>query len=281
MYPQLSPDGTKVAIAVLDQERDIWILDLRRQNMTRLTTHPGDDRYPVWTPDGQRLVWDSTRAGAYNLYWQAADGSGAVDRLTESPNTQASHTFSPDGKRLVLREDRPGTLQDLVMLELEGERHVTPLLDGPFNERNAEISPDGAWIAYEADESNQFEVYVRPFPDVNKSKSKVSTGGGTQPLWSADGRELFYRDPRGGVIGVTVKALGDKFEPGAPATLVRPGYYSGGGGIFGRTYDVSADGKRFLMIKEAVDPKGAEPPTPTITVVQGWFEELKRLVPGN
>ncbi|HET9386064.1 MAG TPA: hypothetical protein VFO67_13015, partial [Gemmatimonadales bacterium] len=281
IYPQLSPDRTKVAIAILDQERDIWILDLRRQNLTRLTTHPGDDRYPVWAPDGQRLVWDSTRTGAYNLYWQAADGSGDVERLTESPNTQASHTFTPDGKRLLLREDKPGTLQDLVVLELDGKRRVTPLLNGPYNERNAEISPDGKWMAYESDESGQFEVYVRPFPDVNKSKSKISTGGGRQPLWSADGRELFYRDLRGAVVGVTVKAVADTFEPGAPVTLVPPGYYSGSGGIFGRTYDVSADGKRFLMIKEANDSKNADAPTPTITVVQNWFEELKRLVPAN
>ena len=280
IYPRLSPERDKVALAILDQERDIWVLDLRRRNLTRLTTHPGDDRYPVWTPDGQRLVWDSTRAGAYNLYWQSADGVGAVERLTDSPITHASHTFTPDGKRLVLREDRPGTLQDLAVLEL-GERRVTPLLNSPFNERNAELSFDGKWIAYESDESGQFEVYVRSFPDVDRMKSQVSTGGGRQPLWSADGRELFYRDSRGAVVGVTVKVVGNTLEPGAATTLVREGYYSGGGGTFGRTYDVSADGKRFLMIKEASDSKEADAPTPTITVVQNWFEELKRVVPKN
>jgi serine/threonine-protein kinase len=207
---------------------------------------------------------------------------GPVERLTDSPNTQASHTFTPDGKRLVAREDRPGTLQDLVVLDLDGERRVTPLLNSPFNERNAEISPDGKWMAYESDESGQFfEVYVRPFPDVNRSKSQVSTGGGRQPLWSADGRELFYRDTNGAVVGVTVKAIGDTFEAGAPKTMVRAGYFGGGGGTFGRTYDVSADGKRFLMIKEASDSKDADAPTPTITVVQNWFEELRRLVPAN
>jgi serine/threonine-protein kinase len=281
IYPRLSPDRDKVALAILDQDRDIWVLDLRRRNLTRLTTHPGDDRYPVWTPDGQRLVWDSTRAGAYNLYWQSADGVGAVERLTDSPITQASHTFTPDGKRLVMREDRPGTLQDLVVLELDGERRVTPLLNSPFNERNAELSFDSKWIAYESDESGQFEVYVRSFPDVDRMKSPVSTGGGRQPLWSADGRELFYRDSRGAVVGVTVKAVGNTLEAGASTTLVPEGYYSGGGGTFGRTYDVSADGKRFLMIKEASDAKEADAPTPTITVVQNWTEELKRLVPKN
>ena len=231
----------------------------------------------MWTPDGQRLLWDSTRAGAYNLFWQAADGTGAVERLTESPNTQASHSFTPDGKQLVLREDIPGQGQDLVVLTLAGERRVTPLLHAQYNERNGEISPDGKWLAYESDESGRFEVYVRPFPNVEASRSAISRGGGQQPLWAADGRQLFYRGPDGAVVGVTVETSGT-FEAGLPEILLRGGYFGGGGGIFGRTYDVSTDGKRFLMIKQG-SGDGAAAPVPTITVVQNWLEELNRFVP--
>jgi serine/threonine-protein kinase len=279
IYPQFSPDRTRLALAILDQGRDIWTWDLGQRNLTRLTTDPGEDRYPVWTPDGKRLVWDSTRSGVYNLYWQAADGTGVVERLTDSPNTQASHGFTPDGKRLVLREDSAVTGQDLAVLDLEGERRVTTLLGTPFNERNGELSPDGRWLAYESDETGRFEVYIRRFPDVEALKRQVSRDGGRQPLWSPTGRELFYRDPRGAVVGVTTSMGADAAAFGPPAILVPAGYFDGTGGVLGRTYDVSADGRRFLMIKPV---KGDEEvPAPAIIVVQHWLDELKRLVPGN
>ena len=279
IYPRLSPTEPKLAVAILDEERDIWIWDLKRQGFTRLTTDAADDRYPVWTPDGKRLAWDSTRHGPYNLFWQAADGTGTVERLTDSPNTHASHAFTADGKQLILREDASGG-QNLAVLTLDGKRTLRPLLNRPFNERNGEISPDGKWLAYEADESGPFEVYVRPFPDVEASKTTVSLGGGRQPLWAANGRELFYRGQDGTVIGVTVRTAGSFEVTGPRTTLVRGAYYDGDGGIFGRTYDVSADGKRFLMIRQD-DARDPAESAPTITVVQNWTEELKRLVPAK
>ena len=156
--------------------------------------------YPVWTPDGRRLAFRSQRSGPHNLFWQAADGTGPVERLTESPNEQSPHAFSPDGTRLLIREERPTTGADLALLTLEGERRVETLVQTTFTERNGEISPDGRWLAYQSDESGQFEIYVRPFPDVNSGRWQISTGGGTRPLWARRGRELFYVAPDGAVM---------------------------------------------------------------------------------
>jgi len=142
-YPRLSPDGTKVAVEALDQERDIWIWDVARETLTRLTFDPGEDQYPVWTPDRRRVLFRSERSGSFNLFGQAADGTGTVERVTESANEQAPYSVSPDGTRLVFREDVPATGQDLKVLTLQGERRAEPLVQTAFHERNGEISPDG------------------------------------------------------------------------------------------------------------------------------------------
>jgi len=152
----------------------------------------------------------------------------------------------------------------------------------PNLERNGEVSPDGDWLAYETNDSGQFEIAVRPFPDVNKGKWQVSTAGGTQPLWARSGRELFYLAPNGAVMSVPVHR-GPTWTAGVPTKLFEGQYYRGSGNnlsTLGRTYDVSPDGKRFLMIK----PGGAADqtaPAPIIVVVQHWFDELKRLVPAT
>ncbi len=295
VYPRLSPDGKRVAVSVTDQEGDIWIWDLSRQTpLKRFTFDPGMDLSPVWTPDGRRLVWSSQRVLPRNLYGQAADGSGAAERLTESPYGQFPYGFSPDGTRLLLREDGPGTGQDLAMLDSErpsagsgrGEpvepRRVTPLIRTAFNERNGEISPDGRWLAYESNESGQDEIYVRPFPAVDAGRWQLSTGGGRQPLWARNVRELFYRTSDGALVAVPIasaeEARGPGFSAGTPSLLVKGQYYNSSGAFLGRTYDVSLDGQRFLMIKEGGVADQTATPT-QIVVVQNWVEELKRLVP--
>ncbi|HEY6415966.1 MAG TPA: hypothetical protein VIX41_07000, partial [Acidimicrobiales bacterium] len=159
-YPRLSPDGMRVAVEAQDQEGDIWIWDVARRALTRFTFDSAPDIYPVWTPDGQRLAFRSMRGGPPNVYWQAADGTGAVERLTETPNEQAPYAFAPDGTRLLLRQDGPQTGGDLMVLALDGTRRMTPLIQTAFHERNGEISPDGRWLAYESDESGQEEIYV-------------------------------------------------------------------------------------------------------------------------
>ncbi len=280
-YPRLSPDGQRLALDVRDQESDIWIWDFSRETLTRFTFDPGQDLNPTWTPDGRRLIFASGRAGVNNLFWQASDGTGTVERLSESPNLQNPNAISPDGTRLVFRADAPKTGQDLMVLTLDKDHRAQPLVQTAFNELNGQISPDGRWLAYQSDESGQNEIFVRPFPNVGGGLRQISTGGGSQPLWARNGQELFYLAPTGTLMSVRIEH-GSTFAVAAPTKLFegRGRYYLGGGVNQGRTYDVSLDGQRFLMIKTSGGTDGTAAPA-SITVVLNWFEELKRLAPAK
>jgi Tol biopolymer transport system component len=275
LLPGLSPDGTRFAVFANDQEHDLWLWDLGRPTLRRLTFAPGLDVVHVWTPDSQRVIFASERAGVRNLFWQAADGTGAVERLTESPNTQYPTAVSPDGGRLIFSEEDPRTGNDVMVIELDGTRRVTPLVQSSFTERNGIISPDGRWLAYEADESGRFEVYVRPFPRVNSGRWDVSTAGGTRPIWTQSGQELIYVSPTGALMRVGV-ARGPSWAATTPTLLVKEGYFTIPN-WWGRSYDISPNAQRFLMIKEGGADRTAAPAS--IIVVQHWVEELKRLVP--
>ena len=271
-YPRLSLDGTRVALDVRDQEQDIWIWDLARETSTRLTFDPGQDQYPVWTPDGTRVLFSSTAGGRPNLYWKAADGTGMIERLTESANVQFGYSFSPDGESLVFREGQPNTGTDLRLLSLTGDRGAETLVATAFSELNWELSPDGGWMAYQSNQSGQMEVYVRPFPNVDDGQWQISTSGGTHPLWASNGRELVYR--RGAAMVAVPVQMEPSFTPATPEVLFEGTYYTGPG----RSYDVSPDGQRFLMIKEGGEAEDTSAP-PSLILVQNWHEELKRLVP--
>jgi serine/threonine-protein kinase len=278
-YARLAPDGTRIALDIRDQEFDIWVWDLARETLTRLTFDPTTDRLPIWTPDSQRVIFGSDRAGASNLYWQAADNTGMVERLTESPNGQWPTGMSPDGTRLVFREETSSW--DLLALTLDKDRRAEPLVQGPmYSERNGEISPDGRWLAYDSNESGRFEIYVRPFPDVNSGRWQVSTTGGSRPLWARNGQELFYVAVDGSLMRVAVES-GPSWRAGTPAKLFDNTYAweIGGTGLTGRSYDISPDGRRFLAFKPvATDETGAPN---NLIVVQSWFEELRRLAPAG
>jgi serine/threonine-protein kinase len=266
----LSPDGTQLAVAVGGQVSDIWISDLVRPTLTRLTFDGAS--YPVWMPDSRRIVW----FGAPGLFRQAVDGTGTIERLAERAANQLPTAVTPDGTRLVLRQDGAGTGTDLAVLALDGERGITPLLQTRSNERNAEISPDGRWLAYESDESGQPEIYVRPFPAVDAGRWQVSASGGRKPLWARSGQEIFYLALGGALVGVPVEAVGRaSIRVGSARKLVE-GSYDTGGPFRNRNYDVSPDGRRFLMVKES----GAASQR-SLVVVQNWAEELRRLVPAS
>jgi eukaryotic-like serine/threonine-protein kinase len=270
-YPRLSPDEQRVALEI---DGDIWIWDAGRNAMTRLTFDPAPDLLPLWTPDGRRIVFgsDRTSTGQANIFVQAADGSGAVERLTESPNQQFPMSIAPDGARLVFRESAPS--MDLMLLSLTDPSHrVQPLIHTPAAEQNAEVSPNGRWLAYQSNASGRFEAYVKPFPNVDAGQWQISTDGGIQPLWSKKGDELFYLAPGGSVMGVHAED-GVNWKASEPAKLFDDRYYHGVGAGVGRTYDVSGDGKRFLMVKPSGNPADTSP----LIVVQNWFTELSRLV---
>ena len=280
-YPRISPDGARIALDIRDQENDIWIWDIKRETLTRLTFDPGLDRAPVWTPDGRRVLFSSQRAGVVgggNIFWQAGDGTGMVERLTTSDTTtQYPTSISPDGTRVVMREDSTKTRRDVTVVTPDGKSKSETLIQTTFNEENAEISPDGHFIAYQSDESGQYQIYVRPFPKVDGGRWQISAAGGTRPAWNRNGRELFYLDPMRHLMAVAVQTM-PTFSAGNPARVFDQPYLTPNNG---RTYDVSPDGQRFLMIKgdrNAVSPQ-APTPASNMVVVMNWFEELKQRVP--
>jgi serine/threonine-protein kinase len=272
MQPRISPDGKLVAVAVQDEEFDIWVWDLARKTLSRRTFDPANDFYPVWTPDGERLIWNSQRPSGPTLFWQRADGGGEPEALTpvlQVPATQPSG-MTPDGTRVLLSS---GSRGDLLMVTIGDPTGVKTLVRTQANERLGVISPDGRWLAYESDSSGQPEIYARPFPSVGAGQWLVSSGGGRRPLWAPNGRELFYENPTGAIMAVPVDASGPSWRSGNPVRLIDRAYVSLGGGV--RNFDISPDGRRFLTVKSAA----AFPPQ--IVVVQNWMEELKRLVPAR
>jgi serine/threonine-protein kinase len=274
--PRVSPDGRQVAVTVVTEEggQDIWVYGADRPTRTRLTFEAAlggmGTSDPVWTPDGRRITYGSPASGGQQLFWVAADGGGKPERLITSPTVHSPHTWSPDGKTLAFYEQKEqGSARDIWVLPMTGERKSVPILVTPFNERSPMFSPDGRWLAYTSDESGRDEVYVLSYPELGL-KIPVSTEGGTDPVWSRDGRELFYRN---GVSLMVVSATpGAALKVGMPqklfdqqmATQVNPGTGS-------LNYDVAPDG-RFLMII----PTGRND---EFEVVLNWSEELKRRAP--
>jgi len=162
----------------------------------------------------------------------------------------------------------------VMAMALDGRR-LEPLVQTEFNERNGVVSPDGRWLAYESDRSGKFEIYVTPFRDVKGGTWPISTGGGTRPLWAPNDPELFFVAPDGAMMAVRVDPRGSAWSAGSPMKVFeRP--YATGTPVSGRNYDLSADGKRFLMVKQ---PPGSQATAPQIVLVQHWVEELERLVP--
>ena len=234
LHPRLSPDGTRVALSISDQENDLWIWDLRRATLTRLTLDPGLDWFPVWTPDGRRIIFSSNRGGEFNLWWQAADGTGAAERLTTSSHAQFPTGITPDGTAVVFF-DATTMAPDLLQLALDGTRQVTPLLQTKFEKRNGIVSPDGRWLAYESNSSGPTEIYVRPFPNVGGGQWQVSTAGGRMPLWARSGKELFYVGADGALLRVPVEASGATWNAGTPMKLLERGYYTPAATLAART----------------------------------------------
>ena len=276
---RLSPDGSRVATVVAESENtDVLVYDVARGTATRLTFDPAADAYAVWSPDGQRVAFASTReSGQFNLFWKASDGTGDVERLTTSDRWHASSSWV-SGQPLVYFDQFPDTFGDISALSIDGDRASELILQEPFNQNYPEVSPDGRWIAYGSNESGQSEIYVRPFPNVEAGKWQVSRDGGTRPVWAPDGRELFYLGLDFLMKVVPVESE-PTFSPGIADVLFDARDNLGGTTrSLGRPYDISPDGQRFLMVKEgpASDTTSVEP---GITVVLNWHQELLERVP--
>ncbi len=275
--PRISPDGTRVALTVLDgsevrERQSIWIWDLTRETLTRLTSDEGMDVKPVWTRDSQRIAFMSDRPDGSAVYWTAADGTGRPERLASAPDRFLVPTsWSGDGNTMLLSEvSSDNTGFDVGALSMDGDRELKHLLQEEFIEAGAYTSPDGRWMAYVSTESGGREIYVRPFPDVEAGKWRVSIEGGTDSGWSPDGRELFYR------AGPAMMSVAVETEPtfsaGIPKTLFEGTYFA----AVGPQWAVGSDG-RFLMIKHGSTSDRTA--VPRFNVVLNWFEELKERVP--
>jgi len=277
----LSPDGTHVAF---DRDGEIWTWDFARESSTRLTSDRSWDFLPRWTPDGQRIVFHSNRAGPPNLYSVASDGSGPVERLTTSSNEQYPNSIAPDGSDLLFAERRPKTGWDILRFPVaaaalsagratfsdDRRSEATTLVSTPSAEYAANISPNGRYFAYQSAESDgRFAVYVQPYPDASR-RWKISTGGGTAPVWARTERELFYLDESNMLMAVPVQTSGPEFSFGKPARVFDTKYW---GDFY--SYDVTRDG-RFLMLK---DSNAGDRNQAMVVVVLNWFEELKRRLP--
>jgi eukaryotic-like serine/threonine-protein kinase len=263
--PRVSPDGRRVAVAIEDQ---VWLVDLSRETLTRLTFE-GENANPSWTPDGNRIAFQSN---AIHIFWQLADGGGGRERLTASNYAQGPDSWSPDGQLLAFTELDPSMGRDIWVLRLS-DRKSQPFLRTPFNESAPRFSPDGHWLAYVSDESGRYEVYVQAYPGPG-GKWQVSTEGGTEPVWNRNGRELFYRS--GNKMMVVEITTQPNFAFGSPRMLFEGGQYMPPSGPYSYpfpNYDVSPDGQRFLMITKESKPQ--------ISVVLNWFEELKRRAPSG
>jgi len=266
---RISPDGAKIGYRTWGMEKQISVYDLKRGTATKITSE-GKAYVATWTPDGRRLVFSWWRAEPANLYWQAADGSSPMERLTTSENSQWAGSLSPDGERLAFLEGRPGGGNTLLLLHMRDHK-ITPFLNSRFEERWPEFSPDGRWMVYVTDESGRYEVYVQPFPGPG-GKTQISNEGGMEPLWSRDGRQLFYRHEN--QVWVVDVQPGSGFSAGIPRLLFEQAGYRESDPI--RSWDISPDGQRFLMVK--LEERKSQPVTEML-LVQNWFEELKRLCP--
>jgi serine/threonine-protein kinase len=277
LYPRLSPDGTKIAVNSTDEENDVWVFDLAKDTLTRLTFGPAFDYHPAWTPDNKYLLFSSgpsTGTSPKDIFRKAADGTGTTEALTQHLEGGYPLSLTPDGKSLVFRKlSTPGLF--VLPLEPKGEAHALTA-DPKFTEYNGEISPDGRWIAYDSNESGRYEVYVRPFPAVDSGRWQISSDGGSNPVWSRSGRELFFATAANRMFAVPIPA-GATFTYGRPQTLFDTTAYVIG--LNSRHFDISADGKRFLMLKEA--GSGDKAARPSIVVVSHWFDEVKARMPAR
>jgi serine/threonine-protein kinase len=279
LFPRVSPDGKQLAFEVEGVNHDLYEYDADRGVTTKMTTD-GVSHAPVWTPDGKHLAFRSWKAGTMTMWWMPADRSGPEERLTTVGARQSIVSFSPDGHYMAYNQMEPGMGTGIWMLPLQGDRTPQPFVKAQFMDGSGRFSPDSKWVAYCSPESGRAEVYVQPWPGPGP-KIQISSEGGDDPIWSRDGKELFYRS--GDKMMVVAVATQPAFRAGKPRVLWE-GKYSHGmssscgtPGTTSANYDVSSDGQRFLMVKD-LDQDAV---STRIVVVLNFAEELRRLGKGK
>jgi Tol biopolymer transport system component len=263
--PELSPDGRRLAVyRAPAANTDVWLIDAARGGRTRFTFDSGTDAFPVWSPDGSRIAFASSRKGAFNLYVKASTGAGGEELILESPLNKVPSQWSPDGRYLVYRLTTEKGY-DLWALPMSGDRTPIPLATTPFEEREGQVSPDSRWLAYQSTESGRFEVYIQAFPAAS-GKWQVSQNGGAQVRWSPDGKQLYYMALDGRLHVVDVRVTSDRaIDVGTDVPLFTP--RTAGGPLPGsdkQTYVVAPDGRLLVIVR----PEGDE--SSPLSVVLNW-----------
>jgi serine/threonine protein kinase/Tol biopolymer transport system component len=265
----LSPVGKQAVVAKADFESgntDLWQLDLDRELETRFTFETGTDYFVAWSPDGERIAFSSNRSGSFQLYSKSITGGGEEQLLREQEGTSYPSSWSPDGRYLVYQVNN-GKSEDMFAWDVQGEGEPIPLQPTKFNDTVPMVSPDGRWLAWAGDDSGQWEIYVTPFPGGGR-KWQISDGG-DWPRWSRDGSEIFYLTAAGTLMATQVDGSDDTFQVGATETLFELGPFNDG-----FDYDVTADGQRFLVVKQA-EQKEQQNQQP-MALVLNWQNDLRR-----
>ncbi len=262
--PRMAPDGQRIAVTIREGDADIWVVAPERGTLTRITNEDGEDHSAVWTPDGKRITYSSTRADRARVRQKAADGSGSEEELLVADSHR--HLGGWADARTLLTEALTSSGSDLRTITIGQKASEAVYLETRFNESNARLSPDARWVAYTSNESGLSEVYVQAFPDPS-GRLQVSTNGGSEPVWARSGRELFYRE--GDKMTVVAIESGTAFKAAAPRVLFAARYASVAWGE--ANYDVSPSGQRFLMLRSEAQPAATE-----LHLVLNWFEELRR-----
>jgi eukaryotic-like serine/threonine-protein kinase len=276
--PRFSPDGTRLAVEINDgKQLAVWVYEWEHDRASQLTLNPAQNQKPVWTPDGRRIVFWSNRDVQQNLYWQRADGTGDAQRLTNSPHPQSAASWHPGGRILAFQETRPHTGADLMVVAIEGDELTgwkvgtpTVFLGTPALEREPMFSPDGKWLAYQANDTGAFEIYVRPFPGPGGTW-RISTAGGITPTWSRTRRELLYRSPENQLMAATYTASGGSFRAEKPR-LWAEGYIGPQTGQ--RSFDLHPDGERVAVAPEI---GSFDRPQDRLVFIFNFVDELRRL----
>jgi serine/threonine-protein kinase len=271
----ISPDGRQAIAQIAEGSTGLWMFDLARPALAPFVTGGGSSQAPVWTADGRRVIYRATRSGTRNLFWKAADGSGEEERLTSKEGAlQTPTSVSSDGTWVFFNEISGPTrrVAGLWKMRLDGDRTPQRSVEGEERGSNACISPDGRWIAYAATESGVQEVVVRPYPGPG-ARRQISNGGGSEPRWSRDGRELFYVS--GDRLMVVEIGAGPTFAASEPRVLFEGRYR---GQVNANTpYDVSPDGRRFLRVQQVAPDR----PLDHVEFVLNWGDEVKRRTGGK
>jgi Tol biopolymer transport system component len=267
--PVISPDLSHLAVAKPEGTvADIWILDLMRKTSTRFTFDPNNDNAPLWSPDGQRIVFQSNRSGTFDLYQKNSSGVDQEQLLLKSDHAKTPVDWSADGRFLLYRDDDPKTRGDLWVLPLTGDKKPIPVVQSPFNDYQGRFSADGKFVAYVSNDSGMDQVYVQGFPNA-VSRWQISTNGGNHPRWRRDGKELFFLAGTAGnanVMAVDVTTSNDgALKVGVPHKLFQAA--PTGLGADRNTWDTTPDGQRFLVNSVSTQEETAVTP---LTIILNW-----------